>query len=370
MKFPRHAGLGPRQAHADLPDGTFEREFGERGFYGRASHVLHTHPPTGWDTIEGPLRPRAFDLSIVPDGGGPFQAPLVLHNGHCQIRMWRTRGVLDHLARNADGCQLLFVHAGSGRLFCDFGCLPFSEGDYLVLPRSTTFRTECDGEACFLLVESTACELDLPDRGLLGHHALFDPALMVVPALDDTYEAQKDTGPRRVIVKRRDRLSVVTYPFNPLDTVGWQGDLVPVRINWRDLRPVTSHRYHLPPSVHTTFVADRFVVCTFCPRPVETDPGALKLPFFHSNNDYDEVLFYHAGDFLSRDGIGPGMLTLHPAGLPHGPHPKALRAAASNTRKQTDEVAVMVDTLDPLEVGAAALTWERADYADSWKDGP
>jgi homogentisate 1,2-dioxygenase len=169
-----------------------------------------------------------------------------------------------------------------------------------------------------------------------------------------------------VRIRRRGQVSTVTYPFNPLDAVGWQGDLAPVRLKVRDIRPLMSHRVHLPPSAHTTFVADRFVVCTFVPRPFESDPGALKVPFFHSNDDYDEVLFYHAGDFFSRDHIRPGMMTLHPAGFTHGPHPQALRGALTPRKPGTDEVAVMIDARDALEVGAAAAAVEWADYAGSW----
>jgi homogentisate 1,2-dioxygenase len=129
-----------------------------------------------------------------------------------------------------------------------------------------------------------------------------------------------------------------------------------------------SHRYHLPPSVHTTFTAPRFVVCTFVPRPLESDPGALKVPFFHSNDDYDEVIFYHQGNFFSRDNIHPGMITFHPGGFTHGPHPKALKAGLAGTKKETDEVAVMVDARDALTVDAAAEAVEWSGYVDSWKE--
>ena len=129
-----------------------------------------------------------------------------------------------------------------------------------------------------------------------------------------------------------------------------------------------SHRYHLPPSAHTTFLSDRFVVCTFAPRPFETDPGALKVPFFHNNDDYDEVLFYHAGDFFSRDNIDAGMMTFHPAGFTHGPHPKALKNMLTQSKPATDEYAVMIDTRDPLEVGEGATSVENLDYVNSWKN--
>jgi homogentisate 1,2-dioxygenase len=208
----------------------------------------------------------------------------------------------------------------------------------------------------------------LPDKGLVGNHAIFDPALLDTPKVDGAFLAQQsDSTPWQVEVKRRNQVSLITYPFNPLDVVGWHGELSVVRINVRDIRPLMSHRYHLPPSAHTTFISNRFVVCTFAPRPFETDPGALKVPFFHNNDDYDEVLFYHAGDFFSRDNIHPGMMTLHPGGFTHGPHPKALKRMFVQEKRATDEYAVMIDTRDPLEPTEAASAVEWTDYVHSWK---
>jgi len=187
-------------------------------------------------------------------------------------------------------------------------------------------------------------------------------------AIDDAFRAQQGEKTWRVVIKRRGAFSTVTYPFNPLDAVGWHGDLTVVRINWRDIRPLMSHRFHLPPSAHTTFMANRFVVCTFVPRPAESDPDALKLPFFHSNDDYDEFLFYHRGKFFSRDNIHPGMVTLHPCGFTHGPHPKALAMAMKSAGGQMlDEVAVMIDTRDALDVDDAAAAREWTGYVDSWQ---
>jgi len=222
-----------------------------------------------------------------------------------------------------------------------------------------------------LMIEATSSSYQLPEKGLVGNHAIFDPAMLDTPAIDAAFLAQQsDDAQWQVEVKRRNALSLITYPFNPLDAVGWHGELSVVRINVRHLRPLMSHRYHLPPSAHTTFVANRFVVCTFAPRPFETDPGALKVPFFHNNDDYDEVLFYHAGDFFSRDNIHPGMLTFHPAGFTHGPHPKALSRMLVQPKPATDEYAVMVDTRDPLDVGAGAAAVEWTGYVDSWKGRP
>ena len=156
--------------------------------------------------------------------------------------------------------------------------------------------------------------------------------MLDTPRIDDAFKDQQDDTEWRVAIKRRDAISTVTYPFNPLDAVGWHGDLCVVRINVRDLRPLMSHRYHLPPSAHTTFLADRFVVCTFVPRPFESDPGAMKVPFFHNNDDYDEVIFYHAGNFFSRDNIHPGMITLHPGRLHARPASQGAEERASSRR--------------------------------------
>jgi homogentisate 1,2-dioxygenase len=362
-------GRHSSQAHADLPEGTYEREISKEGFFGPASFFHHPRPPTGWTKFEGPLRPRAFDLARLNAADPtPWAAGRVLYNTALEMRFWKLAQPMPALARNADGDQLLFVHEGAGQLFCDYGRLAFEAGDYVYLPRGTLWRIEPDAPAAILMIEATNSHFGLPDRGLLGGHALFDPAMLETPVLDEAFAAQAAApGEVSVEIKKRGEVSVVTYPYNPLDAVGWHGDLAPVRLNVRDLRPVSSHRYHLPPSVHTTFVSDRFVVCTFAPRPFESDPGALKVPFFHNNDDFDEVLFYHADDFFSRDHIEAGMMTFHPSGFTHGPHPKALKNMLVQAKPATDEYAVMVDARDSLEVGEAAAAVESAAYVDSWK---
>jgi homogentisate 1,2-dioxygenase len=222
-----------------------------------------------------------------------------------------------------------------------------------------------------LLIEATNSSYQLPDKGLVGEHAIFDAAMLDIPRIDEAFKAQQSGVLAQrdwaVRIKRRNAISTVTYPYNPLDALGWHGALHPVRINVRDIRPLASHRYHLPPSAHTTFVAHRFVVCTFVPRPFETDPGAIKVPFFHNNDDYDEVIFYHAGEFFSRDHIRPGMITLHPCGFTHGPHPKALARMLKQDKPATDEYAVMLDARDALEVSEAAARIEWPDYHRSWR---
>ncbi len=375
ISFPHVEGEAPRQAHVAVPKGAFEREIGREGFFGPATHMYHAHPPTGWSDWEGPLKPRAFDTAkIERQSASPWQADLLLSNAHMKIRLWRCERGAAELARNGDGDELLFIHAGAGDLFCDFGHLKFGEGDYILLPRGTMWRIEPAEPVAALMIEATNDSYRLPDKGLLGAHALFDPAMLEVPHLDDAFRAQQGEGAWPVRIKRREQISTVTYDYNPLDAIGWKGDLAPARINWRDIRPVMSHRYHLPPSAHTTFLAGRFVVCTFVPRPLESDPEALRVPFFHNNDDFDEVIFYHRGQFFSRDNIRPGMITLHPCGFPHGPHPKAFAAAAAAAAKggrgETDEVAVMIDARDALDVAPAAAAVEWAGYVHSWSAQP
>jgi homogentisate 1,2-dioxygenase len=373
ISFPLSEGVASRQAHCDLPAGTFERELGKEGFFGPAAHMYHSHPPTGWSEFEGELRPRAFDYrKLNAMSHSPFDAPVLMSNAAMKFRQWRVDGAATDLARNADGDELLFVHEGEGALFCDWGHMRYRDGDYIVLPRGTMWRVVPAAPTTLLLIEATNDSYRLPDKGMVGRHAIFDAGCLDTPKLDAAFDAQKSESPTRVAIKRGGRVSTMTFPYNPLDAVGWHGDLTPVKINWREFRPLMSHRYHLPPSAHTTFVANRFVVCTFAPRPAESDPGALKVPFFHSNDDYDEIIFYHRGKFFSRDNIHPGMATLHPCGFAHGPHPKAFALAAKNPQggQMLDEVAVMIDTRDAVDVAAMPDGVEWAGYVDSWKRKP
>ena len=370
MPFPHKEGSFSRQAHADLPsEGIYEREISREGFSGAASHIHHKHPPTGWSQWEGPLKPRAFDLNLLDvSSPNPWDAPLILENSYCCYRVWHCNETMPNLVRNADGDDLLFVHSGSGEFFCDYGHLSISEGDYLVVPRSTAWRLEVITPLKLLMIEATNEFYGLPDKGLVGHHAIFDPSALDTPKIDERFKQQQDENEWQILVKRHRQTSTITYPFNPLDAIGWHGNETVVRINWRDIRPLMSHRDHLPPSAHTTFLTKHFIVCTFVPRPIETDPGALKVPFYHNNDDYDEVIFYHQGDFFSRDNISPGMVTFHPCGFTHGPHPKAFQAGLQATKKFTDEVAVMLDSRIALNVGDSARQVENPNYVFSWRE--
>ncbi|MET4579791.1 homogentisate 1,2-dioxygenase [Ottowia thiooxydans] len=375
ITIPMRAGIASRQAHADLPPGTYEREIGREGFSGQATHMYHLHAPTAWLRWDGPHRPRAYDLNRMDTAASglmncPLDAPLVASNQHMRLRCWKTEEPMSHLARNADGDELIFLHAGGGHLYCDYGHLLLRDGDYLLLPRGTAWRFEPTSSSFLLLIEATGDSFQLPDRGMLGEHALFDPAVLDVPQLDAEFIGQQNNAASSrewaVRIQARHRVSTLVYPHNPLDAVGWKGTLAPVRLNWRDIRPVLSARYHVPPSAHTTFLTQRMAICTFCPRPAETDPGALKVPFFHSNDDYDELLFLHSGQFFSRDGMGPGMFTFHPAGFPHGPHPTAYRTSLTNPRTEFHEVAINIDLRDPLDIAPGMSSCERTSHADSW----
>ncbi|GAB2659882.1 homogentisate 1,2-dioxygenase [Vibrio panuliri] len=371
ITYPHREGSCSKQAHADFPaEGIFEREAGRCGFFGPASHFHHRHAPTGWSDWEGELRPRAFNFNLLEASTqpSPWDVPILLSNNECKIRVWQVKQPMEFLSRNADGDELLFIHQGSAEFFCDYGHLTVATGDYVVIPRSTNWRLEPHQPMFILMIENSEGAYSLPEKGIVGQHAVFDPAVLDVPEINTAFQAQYSESTTQVKVKRHQEVSTITYPFNPLDAIGWHGDLSVVRLNWRDIRPLMSHRYHLPPSAHTTFVADGFVVCTFVPRPIESDPGALKVPFYHNNDDYDEVLFYHEGDFFSRDNIEAGMVTFHPAGFTHGPHPKAFAAGLAQQKKRTDEVAVMIDTRRALRFSSDAEQVELRDYVYSWQE--
>jgi len=371
---PKTEGISSKQAHTDLPAGkdgkiTFERELGQQGFSGPATHMYHKNPPCDWDTIAGELKHRAYDTRLLQTvSTSPWNATELLHNNHVRIRYWQCDSAMTSLARNADGDELIFFHQGEGDLYCDYGHLSFAEGDYILLPKGTLWRIEVTQSVKCLLIEATQDHYRLPDKGIVGSHAVFDPAVLITPEIDQHFTKQySDDTAWNIQIKRLNNISLMNYPYNPLDAIGWHGNLMPVKLNWRDIRPLMSHRYHLPPSAHTLFTCENFIISTFVPRPLESDPDALRVPFYHNNDDYDEVIFYHHGNFFSRDNIESGMISLHPAGLTHGPHPKAYDTGKNYDRKETDEVAIMIDARFPLEATTQANKIEMKDYINAWK---
>ena len=355
-----------RQAHVDLPEGTFEEEYAREGFSGRYAHLYRSRPPVDWTRIEGPLRPHALRLLDLGQPGGDYLTHRVpfLRNEDVELSLASVSDPMPYHVRNADGDDVLFVHAGHGRLETDFGPLDYEPGDYLLIPRGTIYRLSPRSDTRLLVIQTRA-EVTVPDRGLLGQHALFDPAVMQVPEPDPEPVATDPDREWELKVKHRGEVTSFFFHHPPITTVGWKGNLTVAKINVRDIRPVMSERYHLPPTAHATFVADGVVIATFLPRGLEIgDPGALRVPFYHSNIDYDEVLFYHVGEFFSRSGIEPGMVTYHPQGLPHGPHPKAIERSRSAVR--TEEQAVMIDTRRPLDLTDEGRSVEWVDYWRSW----
>ena len=360
--YPLKKGQTPNQAHVALPAGTYEEEHGRRGFYGKSAHLYHAHPPTNWIRFEGKLRPHCFNLNqLAPtDQAHPCGAPVpFLGNSDIQLSVSRRARPMPFCFRNADGDELYFIHRGEGVIETDFGPLRFEKGDYINIPRAVTYRVIPATEDNFFLIIQSKGEFEQPEKGLLGQHALYDPAAVITP---DPAPSADEAHEWELRIQVEGELSKVYYPFNPMDVVGWKGDLTVWKINMRDIRPIMSHRAHLPPSAHTTFVTPGAVVCSFLPRPLEQDPEALRVPFFHRNTDYDEFIFYHDGDFFSKDNIKPGMATLHPRGIHHGPHPKAL--ANQHAKTQTDEYAVMLDGLNPIHVLPAG---ERVDCPEYWR---
>lgn len=369
FQFPVVRGTHSKQAHVDVPEGTYEEELGREGFFGVATHLYHKAPPTSWVEIEGECRPRAFDFNKLESTPQGIVRRRLLHNRQVGVSMELGQGTDALYSRNADGDEVHFVHEGAGVLETEFGRLNYQAGDYLYVPRCSNYRFLGVGPQKRLVIEATNGYYSQPDRGMLGNHAIYDPGVLELPELGPSTQGPTDAkrGLWQIRVQRAGRPTLISYDRNPLDVVGYKGDLSAFKLPIGAIRPIMSHRAHLAPSVHTTFVADRFVICSFVPRPLEEEAGAQRVPFFHRNVEYDEVIFYHAGDFFSRDNIRPGWVTFHPTGIHHGPHPKALANQFKKTR--TDEYAVMIDTRDPLEVDtAAAVTGcEWNEYWKSWK---
>jgi len=351
---------------------------GTKGFSGIQSILYHIHPPTQvrearlireW-TIpveeEKANRHRHFLTFQAEPGGDPVDGRIHwLLNEDVAIATVQPKEEMKYFFRNSDGDEILFVHEGEGVLETVFGELPYRPGDYLVIPVGTTYRLRFDSEnQRFLVIESMG-EITVPRRyrnefGQLMEHSPFCERDIRVP---ERLEPRDEKGVFEVRVKARNRLHAYLYDFHPFDVVGWDGYLYPWAFNIEDFEPITGS-IHQPPPVHQTFAGPHFVVCSFVPRMYDYHPLAIPAPYYHSNVNSDEVLYYVRGNFMSRRGINEGSITLHPSGLPHGPHPGKIEESIGKTR--TEELAVMVDTFRPLKVSQKALEQEDKEYMYSW----
>jgi homogentisate 1,2-dioxygenase len=377
MHYIRQGQVADRP-HLNLPSGTFEEEHGLDGFFGAVSHLYHRNPPTSWSSIEASsfqwkplvassedfLKPRCFGV-----GTGDSKAKNFFEAGQCwfwnnEVRIWKHRLETSSAVyfRNADASELYFCHLGSLRLESVYGELEVSRGDYVLIPKGVTYRWKTETPVELLRIESLKSPYQKPATGILGQQALYTENDIQIAQLKDPVKPDSESVVR---VQKSFRMTDITYPFDIRQVAGWSGSLYPFKLPILKIAPAMSPMAHLPPSINSTFVAADFIVCSFLPRPLEEPAGALKVPFFHSNIDYDEVIFYHDGDFFSRDGMEAGCMTLHPRGVHHGPHPKAL--LKQDSLKRTEEIAVMIDTKNELFVTAEALNFEKENYWKSWK---
>lgn len=316
----------------------------------------------------GAIRHRAFATKEIPAGGDPISARRVLLGNHdVTLSISRPTRSMPFFYRNAQAYEVWYVHEGNGHLKSQFGVLNFQAGDYIVIPFGVTWKMEMDADGRFLVIESPG-QITPPKRyrnefGQLLEHAPYCERDIRPP---ETLETFTELGEFEVRIKARDHLTRHVLDHHPLDVVGWDGYLYPWIFSIHDFEPITG-RIHQPPPVHQTFAGKNFVVCSFVPRLFDYHPEGIPAPYNHSNVNSDEVIYYVDGDFMSRRGIKQYDVTLHPSGLPHGPQPGATEASIG--KEKTDELAVMVDTFNPLNVATLALEFEKLDYMDSWLQG-
>ncbi|HEV8569075.1 MAG TPA: homogentisate 1,2-dioxygenase [Actinoplanes sp.] len=390
MPYYRRVGEIPRKRHTQFrsPEGRLYAEelMGVEGFSSDSALLYHRHLPTA-----------IVNAEVVPDFRGPLTPnhPLKPRHFRTQDLKWESPADVDAvtgrrtlfgnadvtiafaaattpspLYRNAGGDELLYVQAGAGTLETIYGALPVDEGDYVIIPTSTTYRVVPGGELRLYILEATG-HIGPPKRYLSAKGQFLEHAPYCERDLRGPDEPLTVEGEDvEVLVRHRAGLTRFTYAHHPFDVVGWDGCLYPWAFNIRDFEPITG-RVHQPPPVHQTFEGPNFVVCSFCPRKVDYHPLAIPVPYNHANVDSDELMFYVGGDYEARkgSGIGLGSLSLHPSGFTHGPQPGAPEGSIG--AEFFDETAVMVDTFRPLDLGEAADACEDPQYAWSWaRRGP
>jgi homogentisate 1,2-dioxygenase len=355
-----------------------EELMGNHGFTGPSTLAYHIHPPTqvlraelkekiSWEREpQVSLRHRHFETTKIETGASPTTGRVpVLFNKDVALSVVNPTAADDFFYRNAQGDEVVYVTEGSGVLETCLGELPYRKGDYVVIPRGILHRYRMNAEPHRFLVIESAGYVRTPRR----YRNEFGQLLESAPYSERDFHKPVKLAPRdekgefRILVKKENSLNELVVAHHPWNVVGWDGYYYPYTFNIADFEPRVG-RFHLPPPTHQTFEGDGFVVCSFCPRPYDFDPTAIPAPYNHSNVMSDEVLYYANSEFMSRKGIRFGSMTLHPDGIPHGPHPG--KTEESIGQKRTDELAVMVDTFLPLHVNQAVLQSEDRDYHRSW----
>ncbi len=363
------------------PDGSLYNEqlFGTIGFDGMSSLLYHVHRPTMVREIVGAVDvnpPIAVEKNLTSRMMKGLEVPptddflesrmplLVNHDIHIGVAAPR-KSVRDYFYKNADADELLFIHEGSGILKTMFGQIPFEYGDYLLIPRGTIYQVEFDTAENRILWSESFHPIYTPKRyrnwfGQLLEHSPFCERDYILPRNLQTHD---ETGEFPIKIKKQGHLHTLIYAAHPFDVVGWDGYNFPYGFSIHNFEPITG-RVHQPPPVHQTFETSAFVVCSFCPRLYDYHPKAIPSPYNHSNIDSDEMLYYVDGDFMSRNHVEKGYISLHPGGIPHGPHPGAYERSIG--QKETAELAVMIDTFRPLMLTEAAMKIDDGTYFQSW----
>ena len=384
MPFYHKLGIIPRKRHVVFrnPEGGLYQEelVGTQGFSGMSALAYHLHAPTQIRAIESPypvqpkiaiennINPLKFEGFAVPPVDDYIDSRRVLFlNSDMAIGLAAPTATSAYFFKNTDSDEIIFVHKGRGELQTMFGMVPFEPGDYLVIPRGTIYRFEmAEGSTPQRhLVLETPGHFSIPkdfrnQYGQLLEHAPYYHRDLRRPSEVEYHDEQ---GEFELHVRINDGFQVYELDHHPFDVVGWDGFVYPWAFNIRDFEPITG-RVHQPPPVHQTFEAEGYVICSFVPRLFDYHPEAIPAPYNHANVNSDEVLYYWDGDFMSRKGVGQFDITLHPSGMPHGPHPGTTEASIG--KPATAETAVMMDTFRPLHVAKAALALENPDYMYSW----
>lgn len=385
MSYYYKLGEIPHKRHTQFhkPDGGLysEQLFSTEGFSNDYTLMYHVHPPTQIIKTEKPvnvapqiaeekmLSHRSFEGFKIKPAKDFLESriPVLVNNDVHIVLAAPQQSITDYFYKNADADEMIFVHEGSGVLKTIYGELPFGYGDYLVIPRGTIYQVHFNDENNRLFIVESFSPIRFPKKylskyGQLLEHSPYCERDIRPPVNLQTFN---EKGDFMIKTKKKGILYNIHYGTHPFDLVGWDGCCYPFAFSIHDFEPITG-RVHQPPPVHQTFEAHNFVVCSFCPRLFDYHPQAIPAPYNHSNIDSDEVLYYVDGDFMSRKNVTRGMITLHPAGIPHGPHPGAVQKSIG--AKETKELAVMVDTFHPLMLTKQALDIENENYVMSWAE--